>query len=1170
MTDELTALCGTAAHALVSAASSASLWAEVEPWISAEQQDEPRSAGLIQFQDELTWTVKVLGEATGCLNHRAKSYLVQRWEDQLLQLLTATPEIAEDLRGIVAVVQQGTHKSPLTHRTDDFVLTKRRSPDGILQIGVGRVSDRTASARYGEEQPSPVDRSVAPANVLSSNMYMEFAGDRTEALQGQATLGLRPIIWQPSALAGLVEPPIELLPAKLYGRLELLGNLDRLLSQPDRKLHVLAGEPGVGKRVLALTLAERARKRGIRVWWVHGAAESIELCMIAVAIQLGAGTAELRAARAGRRNLADLVWSHLERAVVPWMLVFDEVDAHCDSRRSQSPPLDQSDWVRPSNAGLVFMISRHVNAALNDRHRAVHPVDPLGPDDAMRLLRSRAANGGGDEKATQLTQYLENNPLTVELTAKYLSSGISSTRSFAEYLGELRNTARESQVGGETQHRGQLASIIRLIFSRLDHDGMTEVSALLILISHFAPGIPVPCSMLDVGPLVEYGVLPAVPRRENSKRIHRAIRILRSSGLVSVRPRPNSCTDFGGAASIRVHPLIAAACLDVLEDRSAAVADVARLSAAVVLHRAVQEQLGSGDFDWGEWFLLSSHVKALIVSLPRHSPVAAIEEAVTAARQTVERLARTGAHKSAEKLGRDALSLASNLPAENSALLQMSVSFARILIVRGGLGEAQELLQRVLEVRQRSCGLDYPATLDTLELIALLLHSQGELSQAKQMLSQVIHGRERRPGGEASDGMRTLSSLARILREQGRLAETERIARQVLATRQRLHGADAPDSLDAEVDYSVALRDLGRLHEAEAMQRTVLEARERVLGKDHPDTIGSWAALAETLRDLGRLHEAEAMQRTVLEARERVLGSDHPETLNSSLGLAVILRDTGRLEESEDLLRRLIDFYEQIGRSSSILLSARHNLAIVLHDRGHLDDAELIFRGVLGERQWSFGPNHPETLRTLSSLGSLLHIQGSLTEAEHMLREVEAAYCDMLGERHPRTLTARNNLANALFDSRSSVDAEEIYRTVLATQLEALGPSHPETLTTCQNLAAALSSGGSHEAARQVLSDVIAEYENMFKPDHPSLLRARYMLAAVQERQGYLDGALHSYVDVLHLQTAALGTAHPDTLSTRLSVSNVLLKLRYSSESRAEYERAILLAARATFPPVRR
>ena len=1164
MTDELTALSAAAASALVSAASSAGLWAEVEPWISAEQQDEPRSAGLIQFQDELAWTVKALEDATGCLNHRAKSHIVQRWENRLLQLLRATPEMAKDLRGIITVVQQGVDKSPLTRHVDDFILAKRWSSSGILQIGVGSVAGRTASSRYNEEKSSPAGRSVAPPNVLSANMCMEFAGDRTEAPHGQTMPGLRPLIWQPSALASLVEPPFELLPSKLYGRLELLRNLERLLLQPDRKLHILAGEPGVGKSVLALTLAERARKRGMRVWWVHGAAESIDLCMIAVAKQLGADPAELTAARAGRRNLADLVWSHLERVDVPWMLVFDEVDACGDSQRGQSPPLDEGDWVRPSNAGLVLVTSRHVDAGPNGRHRMVHRVDPLEPDDAARFLQSGVADGGSNAKAMQLAQYLTSSPLTVELTVKYLSSGISPTRLLSQYLDELRNTARKHQAGSTTQNRNQLDSIIRLIFSRLDHDGMAEVSALLILISHFAPGIPVPCSMLDVGPLVEYGVLPAVPRRENSKRIHRAIRILSSLGLASVRPHANSYADFG-TASIRVHPLIAATCLNVLENGSAAVADAARLGAAMVLQRAIRHQLGSANFDWGDWFLLTSHVKALMLRLPRHSPVAAIEEAVTAAQQTVERLARTGAYKSAEKLGRGALSLASGLPAENAAVLQMSVCLARILIVRGSIGEAQELLQRVLEVRQRSRGLEYSATLDTLELIAFLLHSQGELGQAKQMLSQVIQGRDRRPGGEVSDGMQALSSLARILREQGRLAETERIARQVLATRQCRQGVDALDSLDAAVDYSVALRDLGRLHEAEAMQRNVLEARERVLGKEHPDTMGAKGRLAETLRDLGRLHEAEAMQGNVLEAREQVLGRDHPETLNSRLGLTVILRDTGRLEEAEELLRRLINFHEPIaGLGSPILLSARHNLATVLYDKGCLDESELIFRKVLDERQWLLGPNHLETLRTLSNLGSLLHIKGSLTEAEHMLREAEAAYSDMLGENHPRTLTVRNNLANVLFDSNSSTDVGEIYKSVLATQLEALGPAHPETLTTCQNLAAALSSAGSQEAARQVLSDVIAEYECIFKPDHPSLLHARYILAGVQERQGYLDKALHSYIDVLHLQMAALGTVHPDTIATRLSASNVLWELRHSSESRAEYEQAVMLAARAS------
>ena len=125
-----------------------------------------------------------------------------------------------------------------------------------------------------------------------------------------------------------------------------------------------------------------------------------------------------------------------------------------------------------------------------------------------------------------------------------------------------------------------------------------------------------------------------------------------------------------------------------------------------------------------------------------------------------------------------AASLSSHLDEGSNARLEMETAFAKTLILRGSLGEAHRILEGVLDVKQRTLGLENPASLDTLEVIALLLHRQGRLSRAELALRQVLKGRRRQEGHGAAQ-VQPLSDLARVLRQRGKLGDAERVGRQV-------------------------------------------------------------------------------------------------------------------------------------------------------------------------------------------------------------------------------------------------------------------------------------------------------------------------------------------------------------------------------------------------------
>jgi hypothetical protein len=108
-------------------------------------------------------------------------------------------------------------------------------------------------------------------------------------------------------------------------------------------------------------------------------------------------------------------------------------------------------------------------------------------------------------------------------------------------------------------------------------------------------------------------------------------------------------------------------------------------------------------------------------------------------------------------------------------------------------------------------------------------------------------------------------------------------------------------------------------------------------------------------------------------------------------------------------------------------LHAITNLAIALADMDNLSEAILseaieLHRGALEAKEKTLGPEHPETLQSVSNLAVALHKSGDLSEALVLQRRaLEASERQLHGSSTPKypqvppatwVITARNRVAN--------------------------------------------------------------------------------------------------------------------------------------------------------------
>ncbi len=243
----------------------------------------------------------------------------------------------------------------------------------------------------------------------------------------------------------------------------------------------------------------------------------------------------------------------------------------------------------------------------------------------------------------------------------------------------------------------------------------------------------------------------------------------------------------------------------------------------------------------------------------------------------------------------------------------------------GHYREAEPLLRRALEIRERVLGPEHPDTLTSMTNLADLLWRNAELRAAERNRNTTF---------------RRLAEWCSPLK--GDFEDAAVLFRRALDASQRALGPEHPQTLASLHNLAVLLLSKGDAG-TEELCRRVLEARGRVLGPEHPDTLTSMNFLAHVLTRKRDLAGAEQACRRALEIRERVLGPEHPDTLTSVIDLANMLRSQHKLGDADRLNRRAKEAASRnLGEDHPIARESSYSARLLFAAKEMSDEARWI------------------------------------------------------------------------------------------------------------------------------------------------------------------------------------------------------------------------------------
>ncbi len=348
-----------------------------------------------------------------------------------------------------------------------------------------------------------------------------------------------------------------------------------------------------------------------------------------------------------------------------------------------------------------------------------------------------------------------------------------------------------------------------------------------------------------------------------------------------------------------------------------------------------------------------------------------------------------------------------------SLLLTNAASYAS---ARGRYGAAESMARKAMSAAERGFGLEHPATLKSMNILAGALLHDGKLKAAEETYRRALNICQ--VSGQDHPSIPTMmGELALVLAYQGYFQKAEETNEEALKMHEKVVGKDhlAPSTIMNSMALILIYQ--GKYQVAEETIRRHMDAYEKVLSKDHPATLLTMNILSWTLVYQGRYKEAEDLNRQGQNRFQNVLGRDHPAVLGITNSLAAVLGRQGKFRAAEEMGRSVLTKYERIlGKNHTATLESLIGLSTILGGQGKYEAAEELIRGAMEGREKEFGKEHPDTLRSADCLAYALKMRGNCKAAAEICERAYTSLAKVLGSDHPATVGCYRNYSSILQD----------------------------------------------------------------------------------------------------------------------------------------------------------
>jgi len=336
---------------------------------------------------------------------------------------------------------------------------------------------------------------------------------------------------------------------------------------------------------------------------------------------------------------------------------------------------------------------------------------------------------------------------------------------------------------------------------------------------------------------------------------------------------------------------------------------------------------------------------------------------------------------------------------------------------------------------------------------------------------------------------------------------------------------------------------------------------------------GGWMALLYARSDRLRqqAHRNLAVARRA-EQRARIEAETARRTTDLLIGLFNVAApgepSGGELTVRSALDRGAVRIRQDLENEPDVQATLMHTMGRAYMELGLWEEAGGLFRDALTTRRERLGPEHLDTLATMSELGTALLYAGTPAEAERVLAEALTTGRRVLGNEHPQTLGAIDGLAWVLKSLDRVPEAERLARESLATRRRMLGGDAAATIESLNRLSWLLQLQGKYEQAEPLSREAVEASTRTLGDEHLATAESMNMLGVLLTDCREPSAAEPYLRRAAVIRQRVYGGGHPLSLESVANLAEALLRQEKAAEAERCCRRA-LEACPGVAPPTR-
>ncbi|MCP3999155.1 MAG: serine/threonine protein kinase [bacterium] len=310
----------------------------------------------------------------------------------------------------------------------------------------------------------------------------------------------------------------------------------------------------------------------------------------------------------------------------------------------------------------------------------------------------------------------------------------------------------------------------------------------------------------------------------------------------------------------------------------------------------------------------------------------------------------------------------------------------------GLLAEAEPLMEKSLNIREKLFGELHKDTLESVHELANIYLRWGKLKEAEPLQKRAVKGRREVLGEQHLLTLESTSNLGVLYLHLRDFEKAQRYFHEAYTGYRDQIGSDALETLVIASNLGQVLQNRGDMEGAEPLVKEVLSGYLRAVGEDHPWTIIARNNLGFLHFRTGELDAAESEFRKAVASARTKLGPDHPHTVTFLGNLGDTLTSLGRPDEGLPFLEETVETARTAPQVGPVALGrSLRKLGRCLMALKRYDEAETVLKEARELLVGSAGPDHPYTQKVVENLAELYEQTNRPEEASMLRNEPEAA-----------------------------------------------------------------------------------------------------------------------------------------------------------------------------------